>query len=306
MSPHTKAYFSYEHRAYPEYDPRQEFIRLCNLVGLSVELVPQSAHHPDFQADDIEIWLVTCTPLPPSPSSAGAALLPPSGPAAASTLVVQTWGESPLKVLLNGQALSIEQDCSEGVGGIVWPSSVLLSRYLLSQPVGLQVAGCKAVDLGAGCGLTSLALQALGAQVIATDREVMMRLLQANFTGQTECFDWASHAQEMPAALLDADLIVCSDCLYASSAVVPLLSTLSALCTNSGKQMTVLLANELRTALEEFLYLLRRLDGVAVEVKEIEVSQEDLTIMRTAEKLVIAPPIRMIMLKMSKTVTVAV
>jgi hypothetical protein len=81
MAPHTLAYFSYEHRVYPQFDPRQviagftaavmlpvacyitaplsqEFRAVAAAHGLVVSRVPQSEHDPVYRADDIEIWEV--------------------------------------------------------------------------------------------------------------------------------------------------------------------------------------------------------------------------------------------------------
>ena len=56
--PKALALISYEHRYYPEYDPRDKFRELAIGRGLDVELVSSTLHHPVYNVDDIEIWKV--------------------------------------------------------------------------------------------------------------------------------------------------------------------------------------------------------------------------------------------------------
>jgi hypothetical protein len=96
-----------------------------------------------------------------------------------------------------------------------------------------------------------------------------------------------------------AKLIVCSDCLYSSGAVEPLIIALEQIAHDDT---IILIANELRSALEEFLYLLRRRVEYTVTIQEIEVSEAELTIVRSAQQLFIAPPIRVLSLRIQRRV----
>ena len=58
VKPKSLALISYEHRYYPEYDPRDKFKELATSRGLVVELVPMDEHDPVYSVDDIEIWKV--------------------------------------------------------------------------------------------------------------------------------------------------------------------------------------------------------------------------------------------------------
>ena len=58
IKPSSFALISYEHRYYPEYDPRDKFRDLATERGLVVELVPIEEHDPVYSVDDIEIWRV--------------------------------------------------------------------------------------------------------------------------------------------------------------------------------------------------------------------------------------------------------
>lgn len=55
----SQALLSYEHRYYPEYDPRDKFRELCEQHNLQVEVIPEKEHDPVFSVDDIELWRVT-------------------------------------------------------------------------------------------------------------------------------------------------------------------------------------------------------------------------------------------------------
>ena len=53
------AILSYEHRYFPEYDPRDKFLQLTTARGLQVKKIEQDQFDPVYYADDIEIWHVT-------------------------------------------------------------------------------------------------------------------------------------------------------------------------------------------------------------------------------------------------------
>jgi hypothetical protein len=166
-----------------------------------------------------------------------------------------------------------------------------IPRQSDSQPL-------KVVDLGAGCGLTSLALHRKGFNVIATDKNLLLPLLTKNVSEYLkvlpDCltqldiveFEWGKllSAADSP-SLIGPDFIVCSDCLYSSASIEPLIETLefvsiivpecdiphthSHFCVLQliGSRAQVLLVNEMRTALEEFLYLSRRRTMFSVGIK---------------------------------------
>jgi SAM-dependent methyltransferase len=53
------AILSYEHRYYPDYDPRTRFRELAKERGLAVETIPLEHLDSVYSVDDIEIWHVT-------------------------------------------------------------------------------------------------------------------------------------------------------------------------------------------------------------------------------------------------------
>mmetsp|Transcript_18101 Transcript_18101/g.50329 ORF Transcript_18101/g.50329 Transcript_18101/m.50329 type:complete len:143 (+) Transcript_18101:138-566(+) len=52
------AILSYEHRYYPEYDPRTEFRRLAAERCLDVVTVPREEMDPVYSLEDVELWIV--------------------------------------------------------------------------------------------------------------------------------------------------------------------------------------------------------------------------------------------------------
>ena len=141
------------------------------------------------------------------------------------------------------------------------------------------------LELGSGLGLVaSVASRALGYDVVATDKAIALPLLRENLlqgggglgergsavagaevavdavakgSVAVAAFDWSSPPPPAVETGKPFALVVCADCLYDSSAVGPLLQALTAVCSSSSSSdqrcTRVLLANELRTALDAFL-----------------------------------------------------
>lgn len=124
MTDDTIALFSYEHRHFPDYDPRQEFSRLCGARNMKVRTVPLAEHHSRYCAEDIEIWEV----LRISSNVTSCPWFNRTEPL--SIIEIYSWGETFDKVNLsiNASRLNIHQDSSIGIGGMLWPSSVVCSR----------------------------------------------------------------------------------------------------------------------------------------------------------------------------------
>ena len=56
------ALLSYEHRYYPDYDPRTEFRWLASERGLEVSSVPLEEMDPVYSLEDVELWIVRRSP----------------------------------------------------------------------------------------------------------------------------------------------------------------------------------------------------------------------------------------------------
>ena len=384
------AYFSYEHRPHSLFDPRHEFSRLAAKYGLHVEIVPFNLHDKIYSAEDIEIWEVRRSgrkDMPPilsvmnsrrsiqnnnESNSAPSSLC--SSMFEASSLHFDGWGDlNKIQVQMRvshidgtlGEKKSfmlpiyINQVINSTTGSYLWPSSAILSRYLL---VHYCIGGEKnndslplAIDLGAGCGLTTIALIMTGFKVIATDKECSIDILNENLsnfksslndflsmtpdqdTEQNICRSYlhriaANAAQDEPELIdvvnvdwahldeskinisnsllhqghLYPDVIVCSDCLYASSSAEALVATLENLC---GPNTILYVCNQLRSVLDEFLSYTRKSSdysrGYAIEgtweIDELLLSQSDHTVCRDVNGLVISPPLRFFKMKFTRT-----
>lgn len=239
---------------------------------MNVKLVPLADHHQLFSAEDIEIWEVTRRP-----SKLHTQQLEPS----AGDVLVRSWGPLPeLGFTLRAASLSsvpltvrVRQDIDGVIGGVLWPSAVIAARTILKadlavwlKALGMEGEGGRdhrpmAVDVGAGCGLTSMALALAGYDVIATDKACLLPLLEMNLAAfrseacshsvelgivKVAQLEWTKRdsgsggaAEERESGRGSEDvrrvrelcsgrpnLVVCSDCLYSSASVEPLLEVL--------------------------------------------------------------------------------
>ena len=216
------AYFSYEHRPYPLFDPRHEFCRLATKYGLHVEIVPSIMHDDVFSAEDIEIWEVRRAEFKDMPlklsvmnrkydnkdttdniSTSSLQLSLSSTAIVGSSLTFDDWGDleqvhaqmlvSYLDEDTKGEKKSfilpvtINQAANSTTGSYLWPSSAILSRYLLTNyfiadKSDEAKAQPLAIDLGAGCGLTTMTLLLTGFNVVATDKECSIDILTENLS----------------------------------------------------------------------------------------------------------------------------
>ncbi|KAL7266798.1 hypothetical protein RUND412_010640 [Rhizina undulata] len=173
-----------------------------------------------------------------------------------------------------------QSDTAENTtGSTLWLGSQLLSLYLTdiyykakSLPAQAR-RNPRAIELGAGVGLTSLVLASLGFDVLATDLPVVIKtVLSANVTRNKDTvmswglkegretgevvvgeLDWYSADEDLEDSREEArsgvaegypfDLIVTSDTLYHESLIMPLLQTLRALSRASrmGKKFPLIL-----------------------------------------------------------------
>jgi predicted nicotinamide N-methyase len=129
----------------------------------------------------------------------------------------------------------------------LWPSGLALARHV----AGLQLAGLRVVELGAGLGLPSLAAALAGASVLATDwAPDAVALLRRNAAAngielEVERVSWAEPDALLACALFDVALG--ADVLYERRNVEPLLALLPRLAAQA------LVADPRRPAAAEFL-----------------------------------------------------
>ncbi|KAI5844298.1 putative methyltransferase-domain-containing protein [Tricharina praecox] len=164
----------------------------------------------------------------------------------------------PLQHLLQHAPLVLHQNSSAGstTGSTLWTSSQVLTAFLPT----LGLSAGRALELGAGIGLASLALAAAGWDVTATDVGDAMLLLRRNVAenapgmlgkvGVRE-LDWFTGEEDVREHW---DLVITADTLYVLELVAPLMRTIVAAAAGRGasKPAVVYMAVEVRdTALVE-------------------------------------------------------
>lgn len=148
-----------------------------------------------------------------------------------------------------GLVLHIEEDWlgevgDDGIAGLQWAGGVRLAR-LFDE---MEWKGKRCLELGAGCGLTSCVVAALGGSVVCTDAEIAharatmeansgaMRLRAGDDWIEPVCatFEWGP---DLPAGVRgEYDVVFAGDCLYAESHAADLLC---ALCAAAPHENTV-------------------------------------------------------------------
>ena len=135
----------------------------------------------------------------------------------------------------------------EGFASTVWDSSIVLARFMERHAP--RYAQRRAIELGAGCGLPSLVLHALGADVTLTDLAGNLPLLEDNARSNAlgrapaRVVELCWGPPPLPASLgAPYDLILATDVLYSHDAVTPLVETLAALAGARSPPAEVLMA----------------------------------------------------------------
>lgn len=205
------------------------------------------------------------------------------------TLISDGGAEGPVEV-------HIEQQVTDLIGCTLWPSSIVLSRVIMRSYAGVDGGNKRlsVLELGSGCGLVAITFAIAGHDVLVSDKAAVTPLLRRNTAHwpaiEVECFDWCDFAstgtiltddisaQAFPPRLFDRafDLVVLSDCLYSSHSVQPLISVLAAIFARC-RDTKILLANEQRTALDEFLSVMRKHSLLqSIKLKDVVVPAADL------------------------------
>lgn len=156
------------------------------------------------------------------------------------------------EVSVRGKLLKIHHITSQletessgfGVGGMVWEPAIVLSRFLASsdQPTGQYLAGKHVLELGSGTGTAGLAAATLGATVTLTDLPKVLPLaamnIQANMgvTGDVSLvpLDWGTASRWPQGTMPKFDIVLASDCIYASFPIPDLAKVLAELCSGGA------------------------------------------------------------------------
>lgn len=168
---------------------------------------------------------------------------------------------------LQHDILLAESPGNLGIGGKLWDSCLVLTRYLAARREILF--GKRVVELGSGLGLVGIFCSLLGARVTLTDLEEVTPLLDYNIhlNYPQEAADSAAKGAVLPVAQahlwgdpprdlpLQPDVIVLSDVVYDPEGYAPLVTSLEALATSS--ETRILMAHRSRNPMEhQFFELL--------------------------------------------------
>ena len=132
----------------------------------------------------------------------------------------------------------------------IWPAAVTLSEFIVE---GLEVAGKKIIEIGAGVGVASVAAAKMGADVLATDysgealRFIRLNALKNDVNLRTEQLDWRCiHCDDR------FDILFAADVLYERVNLLPIVNALDKLMNPEGYAY---IADPRRRLAEQFLDL---------------------------------------------------
>ncbi|CAI7862626.1 unnamed protein product [Closterium sp. NIES-54] len=154
------------------------------------------------------------------------------------------------------------------VGTSVWEASLVFAKWLEKnhendecELSGSKVAGKRAVELGAGCGIAGMAMALLGCDVTATDIQpvlpILKRNLKRNLNSLSEAYKSSFSApgklkpvqlywgndKHICSAKPPFDFVIVTDVVYIEGDVERLISTMAAV---SDKKTTLVLGYRLR------------------------------------------------------------
>ncbi|KAK0403953.1 hypothetical protein QR680_017212 [Steinernema hermaphroditum] len=124
----------------------------------------------------------------------------------------------------------------EGVGDVncvVWDSSLVCCYYFAKWRHSFKKP-CKVLELGAGTAVCSVALAAMGCDVVATDLPACLPLIERNIFANLEAIqkaggscvakalDWNESFEERT----PCDLLLLVDCIYYNDSIDPLIRTI--------------------------------------------------------------------------------
>ncbi|KAF1810249.1 hypothetical protein P152DRAFT_484052 [Eremomyces bilateralis CBS 781.70] len=129
--------------------------------------------------------------------------------------------------------LQLYEDLSGGCGGQMWPAGMVLAEYILDHKQ--LVEGCSILELGAGGGLTGLAVATgcpTSGPLYITDQAVMLPIMQKNIelNGLSLVtaveYNWGAPAPAPSLLPPHLDVVLAADCVYFEPAFPLLQATL--------------------------------------------------------------------------------
>lgn len=157
-------------------------------------------------------------------------------------------GTRQISLSLFGQSLVLQQDPNSGEHGTtVWDASIVFSKYaeFNAKKFGPAMHGKKVIELGAGCGLSSLAMLIRGADVTSTDLPSITSLLASNVErnlqaiargadrprlGESTVFAWDWTTDPAGDFAPPYDMVIATDCVFSMTLVHHLVRCIEACC----------------------------------------------------------------------------
>ncbi|XP_058788842.1 protein N-lysine methyltransferase METTL21D-like [Phymastichus coffea] len=134
--------------------------------------------------------------------------------------------------------LTFSQKNVGDVSCVVWDAAIVLAKYLdITSHKTKWLRGKKVLELGAGLGCAGLTAACLGADVVLTDLESALSMLEKNVKANEN--QWKKFKGSAKAHILEwgkdislnfqPDIILLTDCVYYDESIQPLLNTLQKL-----------------------------------------------------------------------------
>jgi len=173
------------------------------------------------------------------------------------------------------------------VSCVIWDAAIVLAKYLdLTCKSDNWLRGKNVLELGAGLGCAGLTAACLGANVVLTDLEEALPMLEKNIRVNEQVWKNLGGAAEAKVLKwgkdvnLDfkPDIVLLTDCVYYEESVQPLLHTLETLCDSDCGTYAILSQEERDTPKQVVVWkqFLEELNN-RFKIEYIPISQQDPT-----------------------------
>lgn len=179
-----------------------------------------------------------------------------------------------------GVTVKIREDYDAGLGGTLFDGALCICNYIetLHKASNDIFKNKTVIELGAGCGLPGILTYKLGGNVILTDIEETIELLEENIESNiieknennliAKELDWLK--DEQLTNFEKYDFILAADTVYSVDCIIPFLSVLKALSKKETKIIFAHPAPREPKASEKFWNLLSNSDEYKFKITKVE------------------------------------